>query len=320
MTTATQTTQGIKYVVVAGGGGGARLVDGLAQVVPPDDLTVIGNTGDDFVHMGLHISPDMDTLLYTLAGVTNPETGWGRAGETWHALDAVRTLGGPDWFNLGDIDLGTHLTRTHLLAQGMTLTDVTAQLSARLGVQPHLLPMANAAAPTVIETADGMLPFQEWFVKERWQPQVVRVHLPDTARATRQAINAVEGADVVIIAPSNPFLSIDPILNAYPLRPIIADDCPVVIAVSPIIGGDAVKGPTAKMMRDWGMDVSPATVASYYGELLTGFVYDTRDAGAVPARDDLATVTTDTWMHDRADRVRLARDVAAFAAQQLERV
>ncbi len=318
MTTAPETTMGINYVVLAGGGGGARLVDGLAQIVPPDDLTIIGNTGDDFVHMGLHISPDMDTLLYTLAGVTNQETGWGRAGETWHALDAVRALGGPDWFSLGDIDLGTHLTRTHLLAQGMTLTAVTAQFCAKLGVQPCLLPMADSTVATLIETPDGMLPFQEWFVKERWQPEVVRVHLPDTARTTRQAATAVEKADVVIIAPSNPFLSIDPILNAYPLQPIIADNCPVVIAVSPIIGGDAVKGPTAKMLRDWNMAVSSATVAAYYSELLTGFIYDIRDAGAMPTRDNLMTVTTDTWMRNRADRVRLARDVVAFATQQLE--
>lgn len=309
----------LRVVLLAGGVGGAKLADGLARILPPAHFTVIGNTGDDFRHFGLTICPDLDTVMYTLAGVANPATGWGRADESWRVMETVRTLDGPDWFNLGDRDLATHLLRTYLLDGGQTLTEVTDYLCRRLGAGPRLLPMSDRPTPTLIETADGMLPFQEWFVKQRWQPRVQRVHLPDDARATPQAIAAVQRADVVIIAPSNPFVSIDPILNAYPLRALIADVPPVVVAVTPIIGGDAVKGPSAKMLREWELPVSPLTVARHYDGLITGFVYDNQDAGALAAleADGLATITTDTWMRDTGDRERLARDVIAFATALL---
>lgn len=302
-----------RVVVFAGGGGGARLVDGLARILPPHNLTVIANSGDDFVHLGLTICPDLDTVLYTLAGVINPETGWGRLGETWRAMDAVRTLGGPGWFSLGDADLGTHLTRTHLLAQGHSLTEVTAHLCEALGVTTRLLPVSDRVASTLIETPGGVLSFQEWFVRDRWQPEVKRVLLPDDARATPQAIRAVQQADIVILGPSNPYVSIDPILNAYPLRALVADLPDVVVAVSPIIAGDAVKGPTAKMMRAWGVPVTPQSVLLHYDGLLNGFVYDVQDEGTVPVVAELQMTAVDTWMRDVAGRERLARDVMSFA-------
>lgn len=301
----------LRVVLLAGGVGGAKLATGLAQHLPPTQYTIIGNTGDDFVHLGLTICPDLDTLLYTLAGQANPDTGWGRKDETWQAMSVVRELGGPAWFNLGDRDLGLHLTRTHRLRQGQTLTTVTDELARALGVTARLLPMSDAPAPTWVETDQGVLPFQAWFVRERWQPRVRRVILPDAARATHAAIQALEAADVVIIAPSNPYVSIDPILNAYPIRPILADVANLVIAVSPIIAGEAVKGPSAKMMREWGLPVTAGTVAAHYGDLLDAFVYDSRD-GEKPTQ--LPTLCTDTLMHTAADRARLAAEILAFAA------
>lgn len=306
-----------RVVLLAGGVGGAKLAVGLAQHLSPENYTIIGNTGDDFIHLGLTICPDLDTLLYTLAGVANPQTGWGLQDETWRAMAALKQIGGPDWFNLGDRDLATHLARTHWLGQGRTLTEVMADLARGLGVAARLLPMSDAPAPTVVETDQGILPFQEWFVRERWQPRVQRVILPDSARATRAVVQAMEAADVVIIAPSNPFVSIDPILNAYPIRPILSDIPEHVIAVSPIIAGQAVKGPTAKMMQEWGMAVSARGVAEYYGDIINAFVYDSRDPETLAG---LPTLRTDTLMHTAADRFRLAGEILAFAADLMAEV
>lgn len=302
----------LRVVLLAGGVGGAKLAAGLAQHLHPDHYTIIGNTGDDFAHLGLTICPDLDTLLYTLAGQANPDTGWGRQDETWQAMTVVRELGGPAWFNLGDRDLGLHLTRTHWLSQGWTLTSVMTGLVRGLGVTARLLPMSDAPAPTWMETDQGRLPFQEWFVRQRWQPRVHHVSLPETTQTTHAAVQALEAADVVIIAPSNPYVSIDPILNAYPIRPILTDVANLVIAVSPIIAGEAVKGPTAKMMREWGLPVTAGTVAAHYSDLLSGFVYDSRDDETLP---HLPTLRTDTLMHTAADRARLAGEVLAFAVR-----
>lgn len=306
--------QNLNVVIFAGGGGGPKLVKGLAKIVAPENLTVIGNTGDDMIHLGLHVSPDMDSLMYTLAGVISKDRGWGLEGETWKTLARVGALGGPSWFNLGDLDLATHLTRTHQLREGATLTEVTQRLCEKLGVAVKLLPMSNEFAPTMIATGDGELPFQEWFVGRRWQPLVKEVKLPDVVRASSDVIWAIKRADVVIIGPSNPFVSIAPILNAYPIRPILADEKPRVVAVSPLIAGAAVKGPTAKMMADWGMDVSAEAVARYYEDILSGFVYDTRDAHA-PMIDAIELMATDTLMKTEADQVRVAKAVLEFAMQ-----
>ena len=304
-----------RVVLLAGGVGGARLADGLARVLPPDRLTVVVNTGDDFRHLGLTICPDLDTVTYMLAGVNNDETGWGRAGESWRALDEVARLGGPAWFRLGDLDLATHLARSHWLDEGESLTAVTRRLCAGFGIAPAVLPMCDQPAPTLIVTDGGeVLPFQTWFVRERWQPVVRRVALPEDARATAAVIRVLEAADVVIIAPSNPFVSIAPILNVYPIRALIEDVPRAVVAVSPIIAGQALKGPAAKMMGELGLEASAAAVAGYYGHLIDGFVYDQQDAG-MAAEDGLALLCTDTIMSGTAGRERLAREVLGFAVE-----
>jgi LPPG:FO 2-phospho-L-lactate transferase len=306
----------LQVVCLAGGVGGAKLAQGLAQLLPPERLTIIVNTGDDFQHLGLTICPDLDTVLYTLAGQANPVTGWGREGESWRVIEEVARLGGPDWFRLGDLDLATHLVRAQMLAEGQGLTAVTRHLAHQFVIQATLLPMSDLPAPTLIESGGERLPFQEWFVAQKWQPAVDKVILPPDARATPQVARALEQADVVIIAPSNPFVSIDPILNVYPIREMLLDLPQAVIAVSPIIGGQAVKGPAAKMMAEMGLPASALAVANYYGDLLDGFVYDVQDAGSVTL-PDLETLCVDTIMTDENGRRRLAGDVLQFAARLL---
>ncbi len=298
-----------RIVCLAGGVGGAKLAAGLAQIVPPQNLTIIVNTGDDFQHVGLTVCPDLDTVMYTLAGVANPETGWGRAGESWRTMQTVTQLGGPDWFRLGDLDLATHLTRAQLLGEGQTLTAVTRHLCTHLHIQPVILPMSDQPAPTMIESDDGrILPFQTWFVRERWQPSVRQIILPADVKATHAVVRALETADIVIIAPSNPFVSIDPILNVYPIRALLEDMPQVVTAVSPIIGGQAVKGPAAKMMQEMGMEVSATAVAAYYGDLVDLFIYDRQDEGTFVGAGGTA-VALDTMMLDGDGRLRVAQDV-----------
>ncbi len=306
-----------KVVLLAGGVGGAKLADGLAQVVPNCRLTIIVNTGDDFEHLGLMVCPDLDTVLYRLAGVANDATGWGRAGESWRTMGVVEELGGPDWFALGDLDLATHLTRTDLLSKGELLTAVTQHLCKKLGIDTAVLPMSDQPAPTKIKSGDTVYPFQEWFVKERWQPPVEEIILPDDVRASTAVTLALQAADIVLIAPSNPFVSIDPILNVYPIKAMLTDLPRVVLAISPIVGGDAVKGPAAKLLREKEMDVSATAVADYYGSLIDGFVYDIQDKGEL---DDakIATLCVDTMMYDVQDRKRVAEDVLSFALKLIE--
>ena len=304
-------------VCLAGGVGGAKLADGLAQIVPPDRLTVIVNTGDDFQHLGLTICPDLDTVTYTLGSVANPQTGWGRLGESWVTVEEVKRLGGPAWFNLGDLDLAAHLVRSQRLAEGDTLTAVTSHLCQQFGIQARLLPMSDQPAPTMIDTDQGLLPFQNWFVKERWQPVVREVRLPEDVRATPQVMHNLENADFVIIAPSNPFVSIDPILHVYPIREMIMDLARAVVAITPIIAGKAVKGPAAKMMAEMSLPVTAAAVAAYYGELIDGFVIDHQD-GAQQSDLGCAMLESDTIMRDSDDRARLAAEVLRFARQIAE--
>jgi LPPG:FO 2-phospho-L-lactate transferase len=301
-------------VCLAGGVGGAKLADGLARIVPAEQLTIIVNTGDDFTHLGMTICPDLDTVMYTLGGVANPQTGWGRVNESWVTFEEVQRLGGPGWFSLGDLDLATHLLRGQWLAEGQSLTAVTRQLCARFDIAAQVLPMSDQSAATLIATDEGVLPFQTWFVKERWQPAVCEVRLPEDARATPQVMRALEYADYVLIAPSNPFVSVEPILNVYPIREMVMDIPRAVVAVTPIVGGQALKGPAAKMMAEMDMPVTAAAVAAHYGDLLDGFVYDLQDAGTM---DDTACalLACDTIMRDEDDRARLAADVLAFAVE-----
>ena len=305
-------------VVLAGGVGGAKLADGLAQIMPAERLTIIVNTGDDFDHLGLRICPDLDTVVYTLAGVANPETGWGRADESWRVIEEVIRLGGPGWFRLGDLDLATHLVRGQLLAQGATLTEAIQHLCRQFGLTMNIWPMSDDPAPTMIETDGGLLDFQTWFVEQRWQPAVRDVHLPEDVRATPQVLTALEQADVVLLAPSNPFVSLAPILNVYPIRAMIADLPELVVAVSPIVGDRAVKGPAGRLLADFGLPVSGAGVAEYYGDLLDLFIYDQRDQ-TKPAVPELAVRALDTLMRDRADRARLAEEVLATTMELIAR-
>jgi LPPG:FO 2-phospho-L-lactate transferase len=306
-----------KVVALAGGVGGAKLAYGLAQIVPAEDLTIIVNTGDDFEHLGLHIAPDLDTVMYTLAEVANPVTGWGVKGESWNAMAAMARYGGPTWFQLGDRDLATHLLRSKWLREGYPYNWVTKELSRRLGVRCALLPMSEQPVRTIIQTPGGELAFQEYFVKERWQPVVtgIRFEGAEEAQPSREVISAIREADAIIFCPSNPLISIDPILSMPSLRRIIAASRAPKIAVSPIVGGTALKGPAAKIMGELDMEVSPLGVARHLGEVLTGFVIDHVDEPFQDALTDLGlrTLVTATVMNHNNERVRLADEILQFA-------
>jgi LPPG:FO 2-phospho-L-lactate transferase len=303
----------LKIVALAGGVGGAKLAHGLAQILPPEELTVIVNTGDDFEHYGLYVGPDLDTVCYTLAGLANPNTGWGRLDETWQAVENARRLGGPDWFDLGDRDLGTHLERTRRLKAGQTLSQITRDFCTAWGVRQTVLPMSDQPVRTMVDTVEqGELAFQEYFVRERCEPRVkgFRFDGIDIAEAAPGALEALAAADAVVICPSNPWVSIDPILQVLNLRSATHRPRPVV-AVSPIIGGQTVKGPAAKMYAELGIRPSALAVAEHYRGLLSGFVLDNVDA-ELAGQIDLPTLTTDTLMNLLTKRAKLAGDVLNF--------
>jgi LPPG:FO 2-phospho-L-lactate transferase len=302
----------MKIVALAGGVGGAKLAHGLAQILPPEDLTVIVNTGDDFEHYGLYISPDLDTVCYTLAGLANLETGWGRKEETWKAIENAKALGGPDWFNLGDQDLGTHLERTRRLSEGGTLSQITREFCKAWGIGPTVLPMSDQPVRTIVETNEGELAFQEYFVHRRCEPKVkgFRFDGVEIAEAAPGTLEALEAADAVIICPSNPWVSIDPILQVLNLRSSFHRP-PSVVAVSPIIGGQAVKGPAAKMYAELGIQPSALAVIEHYRGMLSGFILDKEDED-LAKKIDIPTLTTDTLMNLLTKRARLAGDVLHF--------
>jgi LPPG:FO 2-phospho-L-lactate transferase len=311
---------GRNVVALAGGVGGAKLAWGLAQVLPPERLTIIVNTADDFEHLGLHISPDLDTVMYTLAGLANPETGWGVRGETWGMLEMLARYDGPTWFRLGDRDLATHLLRSGWLREGFPLTWVTRELCKTLGVRQAVLPMSDDPVRSVVHTDAGRLPFQEYFVARRWEPAVQTIHFEgvDTAHPTQDVVLSLREGDLIILCPSNPFVSLDPILALPALRRIIAASRAPKVAVTPIVGGQALKGPAAKMMRELGLEVSPASVARHYQDLLTGFVLDQRDEDlkmTIAFELGVRALVTDTVMNSDEDRVRLAREVLEFGVQ-----
>jgi len=297
------------YVALSGGIGGAKLSLGLARLLG-ERLTVIVNTGDDFEHLGLTISPDVDTTLYTLAGVANPETGWGRRDETWSFMMAVAELGAPTWFKLGDRDLAIHVERTRRLRAGETLTSVTAHLAARLGVAARVLPMSDEPVRTAVETETGTLAFQDYFAREQCRPAVRRIRYDgaETARPTVQIEAALSAPTLagIIICPSNPWLSVDPILAVPGMREAIRASSAPVIAVSPIIGGKAVKGPTAKIMAELGLAVDVASIARHYGDLLDALVVDAADRATADALPVPASIA-DTLMQTTDDKIALAR-------------
>lgn len=313
----------MKTVAFAGGVGGAKLVDGLARILPAHNLTVVVNTGDDFDHLGLRICPDLDTVCYTLAGLANPRTGWGRLDETWNAFASLDEIGGPTWFHLGDRDLGTHLERTRLLAEGCSLSEVTARFCRRWGVTPPVLPMSDELVPTRVHTDQGEMAFQEYFVRHACQPRVSGFTFVgiETAQPAPGVVESIWEADLLIICPSNPWVSIDPILAVPGIKEAIHGNSSLqrVIAVSPIIGGQAVKGPAAKMYQELGLQPSALRVAQHYGArtstgLLTGFVFDEQDAEQEVeiAGMGLRTLVTNTLMKSTTDRINLAQQVIAF--------
>lgn len=300
----------MKIVAFAGGVGGAKLAQGLAQTLPQKDLTIIVNTGDDFEHLGLYICPDLDTVCYTLGGLANPETGWGRAGETWNTIANVEKLGGPAWFRLGDSDIATHLERTRRLKEGKSLSEITKEFCKAWGIEATVLPMTDSPVRTMVDSDEGELAFQEYFVHRQCQPRVKGfrfdgVEVAEPAQGVREALAS---ADAIIFCPSNPWVSIDPILS------VVKEVNKPVFAVSPIIGGKTVKGPAAKMYSELGIEPSAYAVAKHYRTILKGFVLDTTDAAMEKEIQDLgfATLVTNTLMNQLTDRARLANDVLNF--------
>jgi len=305
----------MRVVALAGGVGGAKLADGLARVLPPGDLTVVVNTGDDFDHFDLRICPDLDTVCYTLAGIANPETGWGQKDESWQALQSITHLGGPGWFRIGDRDLGTHLERTRRLRSGQRLSQITAAFCRSWGISSQVLPMTDDRVSTIVQTVEmGDLPFQNYFVEYQCRPVVTGFRFAgiEDARPAPGAREAIETADLIVICPSNPWVSISPILHVPGLRQII--ETKLVVAVSPIIHGKAVKGPAAKMYAELGLEPSALTVARHYGALLAGFVLDRTDASLEELihQSGIIPYATNTLMVTSEDRYRLAQEVVGF--------
>jgi len=300
-------------VALSGGVGGAKLALGLSRILPPEELLIVANTGDDFEHLGLSICPDIDTLTYVLAGLDNPVTGWGRRDETWSFMETIATLGGEDWFRLGDRDLALHVERTKRLRAGQTLSEITGDVCRRLGVGPRVLPMSDDRVRTRVRSDSGWIDFQDYFVRQQCRPVVQQLAFTGAADARPQpdVIAALSGGNVraVVICPSNPFISIEPILAVPGMRATIENCGAPVVAVSPIVGGRAVKGPTAKMMQELGLTVSSATVAGRYGDLLDGYIVDAADSGDIKTRQHVAP----TLMTTLEDREALARTVLAFA-------
>jgi LPPG:FO 2-phospho-L-lactate transferase len=306
----------VRVTALAGGTGAAKLLRGLAACLGPGELTVIGNTGDDTEVWGLHVSPDLDSVAYALGGVLDVERGWGRAGETFHCRDAMAALGAATWFNLGDRDLATHLTRTAALRAGESLSAVTAQLAARLGVTARLLPMSDQPVRTFVQTTAARLSFQEYFVRDRADGDVVSVEYVGAAdaRPAPGVTAAITEADLVVVCPSNPVTSIGPIL-AVPDIAAALGAARTVVGVSPIVGGAPVSGPAGRLMRASGLDVSPLGVATAYAPWLAALLIDPRDGALRPALEQtgVRAVVTDVMMTSRAREVELARSCLAAA-------
>jgi len=303
-----------RVTILTGGVGGAKLALGLCHAISASDVTAVVNTGDDFTHLGLAISPDIDTLLYTLAGKSNSTQGWGRANETWTFMEAVRSLGGEDWFALGDGDLALHVIRTQRLRQGHPLSAIIADLADAWHIAARILPMSDNPVATRVLTPDGELDFQHYFVRDRCAPVIraIRFAGAESARAAPGVVESIrdEQSRAILIAPSNPFLSVDPILAVPSIRQALLETRAPVVAVSPIVAGDAVKGPTAKIMRELGLEVSARTVSRHYGDLIDGILVDERDP---PVALDVTAARADTLMKSLEDRVRVARAALELA-------
>jgi LPPG:FO 2-phospho-L-lactate transferase len=307
-----------KFLAISGGVGGAKLCLGLAHVLAPEEVAFIVNTGDDFEHLGLHISPDLDTLTYTLSGLSNAELGWGRENESWNFIAALKQLGGATWFNLGDADLATHVMRTEMLKSGVGLTAATATLSENVGIKHTILPMSNDPVRTVVHSDAGDLAFQHYFVRDRCEPAVSGFSFVGSEEATispelRQRLDDPDLSGV-IICPSNPFVSIDPIFAVREIAEWLDARRVPVIAVSPIVAGTAIKGPTAKMMAELAVPASAETVAQHYSGKIDGFILDQQDAALLSkvAALNIETTVTQTVMLTLSDRIELAETAVEF--------
>jgi len=302
----------VKVVLLSGGGGGARFARGLEDALPPGDLTIVGNVGDDLEILGLHVSPDLDSLLYTLANLIDEERGWGRNGETWSALASAGSWGGEDWFRLGDLDIGLHLVRTEMLRAGVPLSEVTAQLVEKAGLGSRILPATNDRLRTHVHTAAGELSFQEWFVGRAHEDDVdaVRYEGAEDASPAPSLLEALAGAAALLIAPSNPYLSIGPILAVNEIRSALESRHTRCVAVSPLVAGKAVSGPLDRMLSRMAGGTTPAHVTSCYLGLIDALVIDETDA---PAEADIELAVTQTLMSDREAARRLAERALAVA-------
>jgi len=306
-------------LALAGGVGGAKLSRGLADVLPPEELVVVVNTGDDFEHLGLHVSPDLDTVMYTLAGINNTTLGWGIEGETWHFMGALETLGGETWFRLGDRDLATNIERTHRLRAGESLSAITEHLCARLGVRHHVVPMSDAPVRTLVHTAEGVLTFQDYFVRRRAEPAVTKLEFSgaEDARMSPSFRLALDSRTLsaIVVCPSNPYLSIAPILALPGVRAALERRRVPVIAVSPIVAGQALKGPAAKIMRELGDEPSSLAVAQFYRGLVDMLVVDYADSAlaAAIAAMGIRPIVTNTIMKVPQDQAALARRIIESA-------
>jgi LPPG:FO 2-phospho-L-lactate transferase len=313
----------MKVCALAGGVGGAKLAAGLRDELPPGDLSVVVNTADDFDLWGLRICPDLDTVMYTLAGISNPETGWGIAGETFESLNTLERYGENTWFKLGDRDLATHVLRTGRLRSGEALTRVTAGLSRALGIRSSVLPMSDDPVTTVLETPDGRLEFQEYFVRRGQKDEVLGVELRgiEDAVPTGAVLAAISGADAIVICPSNPVVSIGPILALPGVREALARSSAPKVAVSPIVGGRALKGPADRMLLSLGHEVSATGVARMYAGLVDGMVVDTIDEGERESIEafGMRVLATGSVMRDAADRARLASETLEFGVGMVAR-
>jgi LPPG:FO 2-phospho-L-lactate transferase len=302
----------VKVVLLSGGVGGARFARGLQGVLDPGELTIVGNVGDDVEVLGLHVSPDLDSILYTLAGLADDERGWGRADESWRTLESAASWGGEDWFRLGDLDLGLHLVRTKALHRGAALSQVTALLTAKAGLETRILPASDDRLRTHVDTPAGTFPFQEWFVGRRHRDEVDAVIVEGAGEATAApgVLSALAAAEVILIAPSNPYVSIGPILAVHDIRRAVEERTVRCVAVSPLVGGKAVKGPADRMLSRMAGGTTPAHVARCYEQLIDALVIDGADA---PADGPVELVATETLMTDSEAAGRLAEAVLEAA-------
>jgi LPPG:FO 2-phospho-L-lactate transferase len=302
----------MKITALAGGVGASKLLDGLVRVMPPEDLTIVVNTGDDIELFGLYIAPDLDIVTYTLAGVVNPAMGWGLAGDTFHCLEGLLAYtGGERWFNLGDRDLATHLFRTARMRAGQTLSETADHIRRSLGVRSRILPMCDAHTPTTIITPDGDLHFQEYLVKHRAQPRVTGIRFEgiESAKPAPGVAEAILDADAVLLCPSNPLISTGPILAVPGLRDLLKQTAAPIAAVSPVVGGASLKGPTDRMLADLGLEVSATQVAKLFADFLDVFILDRQDAAAAPQIESLGlkVIVTNTVMSGPEEKAALAR-------------